>query len=136
MPIKEAIILAGGLGTRLKSVISDLPKCMAPVSGKPFLHWVISYFQKQGVEKFIFSLGYKHEIIEEYLNKEFTIRKSPVAIQLSIEETPLGTGGAIKLACEKATEQNVTIINGDTFFKINLQQLSSFHQEDKADCTL
>ena len=136
MPIKEAIILAGGLGTRLKSVISDLPKCMAPVSGKPFLHWVISYFQKQGVEKFIFSLGYKHEIIEEYLNKEFTIRQSPVAIQLSIEETPLGTGGAIKLACEKATEQNVTIINGDTFFKINLQQLSSFHQEDKADCTL
>jgi D-glycero-alpha-D-manno-heptose 1-phosphate guanylyltransferase len=132
----EAIILAGGLGTRLKSVISDLPKCMAPVAGKPFLHWVISYFQKHGIEKFIFSLGYKHEIIEEYLNEEFTIHHSPFTIQLSIEKEPLGTGGAIKLACKKATEQNVTIINGDTFFKIDLQQLSSFHQEQNADCTL
>jgi D-glycero-alpha-D-manno-heptose 1-phosphate guanylyltransferase len=128
----EAIILAGGLGTRLKSVISDLPKCMAPVAGKPFLHWVIAYFQKQGIEKFIFSLGYKHEIIEEYLNKELSI----INYQLSIEKEALGTGGAIKLACQKATGQNVTIINGDTFFKINLHQLSSFHQEHNADCTL
>ncbi|HEX4373404.1 MAG TPA: nucleotidyltransferase family protein [Puia sp.] len=132
MPVKEAIILAGGLGTRLKSVISDLPKCMAPVAGKPFLYWVINYFQKQGIEKFIFSLGYKHEIIEEYLNKELSIINS----QFSIEKEPLGTGGAIKLACEKATEQNVTVINGDTFFKIDLQRLSSFHQEYNADCTL
>jgi D-glycero-alpha-D-manno-heptose 1-phosphate guanylyltransferase len=73
MPSKEAIILAGGLGTRLKSVISDLPKCMAPIAGKPFLHWVIAYFEKQGIEKFIFALGYKHEIIEEYLAKEPSI---------------------------------------------------------------
>lgn len=132
MPIKEAIILAGGLGTRLRSVIADLPKCMAPVAGKPFLHWVIAYFKKKGIEKFIFSLGYRHEIIEEYLKKELSI----ISYQLSVEEEPLGTGGAIKLACEKATEQNVTVINGDTFFKINLQQLSLFHQEQNADCTL
>jgi D-glycero-alpha-D-manno-heptose 1-phosphate guanylyltransferase len=132
MPLQQAIILAGGLGTRLRSAVPDLPKCMAPVAGKPFLHWVVSYFEKQGIEKFIFSLGYKHEIIEEYLNKELSI----INYQLSIEEEPLGTGGAIKLACEKATEQNVTIINGDTFFKIDLHQLSSFHQNQNADCTL
>jgi D-glycero-alpha-D-manno-heptose 1-phosphate guanylyltransferase len=132
MLIKEAIILAGGLGTRLRSAIPDLPKCMAPVAGKPFLHWVVVYFQKQGIEKFIFSLGYKHEIIEEYLKKELSI----INYQLSIEKEPLGTGGAIQLACEKATEKNVAVINGDTFFKIDLQKLSAFHQEKNADCTL
>jgi D-glycero-alpha-D-manno-heptose 1-phosphate guanylyltransferase len=56
--IKESIILAGGLGTRLRNVIPDLPKCMAPVSGRPFLFYVINYLRSQGIEKFIFSLGY------------------------------------------------------------------------------
>ena len=62
------IILAGGLGTRLRSVVSDLPKCMAPVNNKPFLGYVIEYFQQQGINDFIFSLGYMHEIIEDYLH--------------------------------------------------------------------
>ena len=66
--LKEAIILAGGLGTRLRSVVSDLPKCMAPVAGQPFLKYVIRYLLSQGIEKFIFSLGYKHEAIEEFLD--------------------------------------------------------------------
>ena len=69
--VKEAIILAGGLGTRLRSIVSDLPKCMAPVADQPFLKHVIRYLLSQGVEKFIFSLGYKHEIIEGFLNNEF-----------------------------------------------------------------
>jgi len=136
MIIKEAIILAGGLGTRLRSAIPDLPKCMAPIDGKPFLHYVVAYFKKQGIEKFIFSLGYKHEMIEEFLKKEFTINYSPFTIQLSIEKDPLGTGGAIKLACTKATEQSIAVINGDTFFKIDLPQLSSFYKMHNADCTL
>ncbi|HSZ86901.1 MAG TPA: sugar phosphate nucleotidyltransferase, partial [Puia sp.] len=72
------------------------------------------------------------EIIEEYLKKELSI----INYQLSIEKEPLGTGGAIQLACEKATEKNVAVINGDTFFKIDLQKLSAFHQEKNADCTL
>jgi D-glycero-alpha-D-manno-heptose 1-phosphate guanylyltransferase len=65
MQIKEAIILAGGLGTRLRNAVPDLPKCMAPVAGRPFLFYVINYLRSQGIEKFIFSLGYKHEVIEE-----------------------------------------------------------------------
>ena len=65
--IKEAIILAGGLGTRLRDTVPDLPKCMAPVAGRPFLFYVINYLRSQGIEKFIFSLGYKHELIEDYL---------------------------------------------------------------------
>src|SRR4051812_11884767 len=104
------IILAGGLGTRLRSVVSDLPKCMAPVNGKPFLAYVIDDFQKQGITEFIFSVGYKQEAIEEYLNKELSTPVPPNAginYQLSIEEEPLGTGGAIKKACSLVNNQNV-----------------------------
>ena len=68
--ITEAIILAGGLGTRLRSAVPDLPKSMAPVAGKPFLSYVINYFKRQGIGRFIFCLGYKHELIEQYLQHE------------------------------------------------------------------
>ncbi|MBS1948253.1 MAG: nucleotidyltransferase family protein [Bacteroidetes bacterium] len=132
MAVKQAIILAGGLGTRLRSAVPDLPKCMAPVCGKPFLHYVIRYFHQQGIEKFIFSLGYKHEMIEEYLDKEL-----PAANYVSsIEEEPLGTGGAIKLACSRATGKTVLVLNGDTLFKVNVSKLTAFHDLHRAECTL
>ena len=130
--IKEAIILAGGLGTRLRSVVADLPKCMAPVNGIPFLHFVIEYLQKQGIEGFIFSLGYKSESIIEYLDEQYpTLNK-----QYAIEAEPLGTGGAIKLACKLATGDNVFILNGDTMFRIDAEWVSAFHHSNGADCTL
>ncbi len=132
MKITQAIILAGGLGTRLRSVVSDLPKCMAPVAGRPFLFYVINFLRSQGVEKFIFSLGYKHEIIEDYLNDQF----STLNFQCSIEKEPLGTGGAIQLACQLATEKNVLIVNGDTLFKINGKEVNDFHEQQSAECTL
>lgn len=134
--ITEAIILAGGLGTRLNSVVSDVPKCMAPVNGKPFIAYVIEYLNSQGIVKFIFSLGYKHEMIVDYLKNEFTIHDSQFTIQYSIENEPLGTGGAIKLGCSLAKEKTVLVANGDTFFKIDTQQLSEFHKSYKAHCTL
>lgn len=132
MPIREAIILAGGLGTRLRSVVSDLPKCMAPVAGKPFLHYVIEQLTRQGIDKFIFAVGYKSGAIEAWLNANL----STISYQLSTETEPLGTGGAIKLACEKATEKNIVIINGDTFFNVNIAELSAHHTKHNADCTL
>ena len=130
--ITEAIILAGGLGTRLRSVVPDLPKCMAEVAGKPFLYHVTKYYRQQGINKFIFSLGYKHEVIEDYLRKAF----SDLTYTVSIESDPLGTGGAIYLACSKATSENVLVLNGDTLFEINLQSLSDFHDSKNAACTL
>lgn len=137
--IKECIILAGGLGTRLRSVVSELPKCMAPVAGKPFLHYVISYLQKQGIEKFIFSVGYKSESIIKYIEEEtknYKLQTTNFQIQFSIEAKPLGTGGAIKLSAAKATEKNVLVVNGDTLFSIDVSKLSAFHQMCGADCTL
>lgn len=130
--INEAIILAGGLGTRLRSIVPDLPKCMAEVAGKPFLHYVINYYRQQGIENFIFSLGYKHEVIEDYLNREF----ADLAYTASVETQPLGTGGAIYAACLKATGKNVLVLNGDTLFEINLRLLCDFHDKTNADCTL
>ena len=127
-----SIILAGGLGTRLKDTVPDLPKCMAPVNGKPFLFYVINELRLQGIEKFIFSLGYKHEVIETYLKDNFPT----LSYECVIEEEPLGTGGAIKLACEKSTEKNVLIANGDTLFKINISALVAVHEKNNAGCTL
>jgi D-glycero-alpha-D-manno-heptose 1-phosphate guanylyltransferase len=130
--IREAIILAGGLGTRLRSVVSELPKCMAPVGGKPFLHYVIAHLQKQGVDKFIFSIGYKSEAIINYVDEQY----STFNIQYSIENEPLGTGGAIRLACNKATHKNILVLNGDTLFSIDILKLSTLHKVNNADCTL
>lgn len=132
MQIKEAIILAGGLGTRLRAAVPDLPKCMAPVAGHPFLTYVIRFLLSQGIEKFIFSLGYRHEIIKEFLNTQYPT----LNIQYSTEDEPLGTGGAIKLACDKATETTVLVVNGDTLFKAKADQLFNFHQQHTAECTL
>ncbi|NOT52694.1 MAG: HAD-IIIA family hydrolase [Chitinophagaceae bacterium] len=132
MLVKEAIILAGGLGTRLRDTIPDLPKCMAPVAGRPFLFYVINYLRSQGIEKFIFSLGYKHEAIEDYLDDQF----STLNYQLSIEDEPLGTGGAIQLACFKTTEENVLVANGDTIFSVDLHDAFTFHLHNMAECTL
>ena len=130
--IKEAIILAGGLGTRLRDTVPDLPKCMAPVAGRPFLFYVINYLRSQEIEKFIFSLGYKHELVEAYLADQF----ATLAYQVAVEEEPLGTGGAIQLALGKATEKNVVIANGDTLFKADLEKASRFHFNHHAECTV
>lgn len=132
MKIREAVILAGGLGTRLRNTVPDLPKCMAPVAGKPFLFYVIAYFQKQGIEKFILSLGYKHEVIENYIKTEF----ANDAFTFSVENEPLGTGGAIKMATTQSSEKTVLLLNGDTFFKVDLNKLASFHHICGAHCTL
>lgn len=130
--IKEALILAGGLGTRLRSVVADTPKCMAPVAGKPFLHYVISSLQQNGIENFIFSVGYMHEVIEAWLRNNY----STLNYIISLEEEPLGTGGAIKLACNKALEKNIIVANGDTLYKTDCNLLSQFHKEKNAACTL
>jgi D-glycero-alpha-D-manno-heptose 1-phosphate guanylyltransferase len=132
MQANEAIILAGGFGTRLKEAVPDLPKCMAPVAGQPFLFHVINYLRSCGIEKFIFSLGYKHEIIEQYLEEKYPT----LDYQAVVEEQPLGTGGAIRLACSYAAGKQVVATNGDTIFKADIKALSDFHQQVDADCTL
>jgi D-glycero-alpha-D-manno-heptose 1-phosphate guanylyltransferase len=125
------IILAGGLGTRLRPVVNDLPKPMAPINGKPFLHYIFLYLQKQGVKEAVLSVGYKHEVIQAYFGNEYC----GIKIRYSIEEEPLGTGGAIKKACSMC-EGLVLVVNGDTFFDIDLGVLLQQHFDTVSEMTL
>lgn len=130
--ISEAIILAGGLGTRLRDAVPDLPKCMAPVAGHPFLYYIIRYLESQGVKSFVFSLGYRHDVVEEFLRNHFpTLDYTCV-----IEPAPLKTGGAIKLALSAVEGDDVLVMNGDTLFKVGLKDLEAVHLEKQAECTL
>ena len=131
--IKEAIILAGGLGTRLRSVVADMPKCMAPVNDQlPFIDILLAFLKREGIEHFIFSLGYKSEIVIAHLDKTFPeLFKTYV-----IEDEPLGTGGAIKKAIQEVKEDNVLIINGDTYFNISVKELTDLHFAKHASCTI
>jgi len=115
----EAIVLAGGKGTRLQSVVSDVPKPMAPIDNKPFLEYILSYLKKNGVNRVILSVGYKGDIIKSYFNGSF----EGMELVYSNEEEPLGTGGAIKKALSQAKTNKLYIINGDTFFNVNLEEL-------------
>ncbi|OIN33718.1 D-glycero-D-manno-heptose 1-phosphate guanosyltransferase [Campylobacter jejuni] len=114
----QAIILCGGLGTRLKSVIKDIPKPMAPINDKPFLEFIFEYLKKQGIKEVILAVSYKYEVIKEYFKDEFL----GIKIKYSIEKEPLGTGGAIKEAL-KFVKNEVYVLNGDTFFDIDLSKL-------------
>lgn len=126
-----AIILAGGLGTRLRGVINDLPKTMAPVNGKPFLHYVFKYLVRQKISAVVLSIGYKRESIQEYFGNKYL----GISIQYAIEEEPLGTGGGIKKAFELIHDY-AFVLNGDTFFDIDLSEMKKFGFETSADISL
>lgn len=129
---KEAIILAGGLGTRLQKVVGDLPKPMADINGKPFLAYLLNFLIEQGIEKAILSVGYKHEVIKSY----FKDRYKSLKIEYSIETEPLGTGGGIKKAVGLSGSETVFVLNGDTFFNISLKKLLQFHHANRSDITI
>jgi D-glycero-alpha-D-manno-heptose 1-phosphate guanylyltransferase len=127
----EAIVLAGGMGTRLRPVVSDIPKCMAPVAGKPFLHYLLTSLETAGFKHVILALGYKHEIIEEYVRKGWKIKITSV-----IETQPLGTGGAVKFALAKSSCKDVFVLNGDTFLNVDYRQMHNFYVKANTKATL
>lgn len=129
----DAIILAGGRGTRLRSVVPDLPKPMAPIHDRPFLEYQLDYWMKQGIQRFIFSVGYKWETIRSYFGRQF----KGIEIVYSIEEKPLGTGGGM-LQALKARRYSAPflVLNGDTMFKVDLAKLKSFHYKKEAKVTI
>ena len=130
--LDTVIILAGGLGTRLKSILPETPKCLAPINNKPFVGLLINYLKNQGVTNFIFSLGYKSELVVNYLRDEF----GDTNIDYSIEDEQLGTGGAIKLALSRVLSDDFLVINGDTFFNNNLNLFYIFHKQNNSKFTI
>lgn len=115
----EAIILAGGFGTRLRHVVKDVPKPMAPVAGHPFLRYIVEEVIRQGVTRIIIAVHYKKEEIMSYFRDKY----KGVPIIYSVEEEPLFTGGAVKKAMMNCTEEYVWIINGDTYFDVPMQHM-------------
>lgn len=128
----KAIILAGGKGTRLQSVVSELPKPMAMVGGKPFLEILLKQLQKNSIRDVILSVGYKRDVIIDFFGTEY----EGVNIEYCIETVPLGTGGAVKKAIEESCEERYFVINGDTFFDIDFDLLKETHEKRRDDITI
>lgn len=128
----EAIVLAGGLGTRLQGVIGAQPKCMAPVNGRPFLGYLLDYLERQQCTRAIMSLGFKHRVVIDWLEEQYL----QFELDCAVENEPLGTGGGILAAMEDAATEHVAIINGDTMFDVDLQKMMEFHKANNAVATL
>lgn len=128
----QVLILAGGLGTRLRSVVSDRPKPMADINGKPFLEYLISNLVNNGYKDFILAVGYKKENIIDHFKDGANFKCN---IEYSIENEPLGTGGAIANA-KKLIKDDILVLNGDTFFNIDFKSFEKFHNEKKSQYTL
>lgn len=116
----KAIILAGGRGKRLRPITDYVPKPLVPIKNIPIIEWQIKYLKKFEVDQVIICAGYKHEMIENYLDS----KKSGIKIQFSIEKSPLGTGGAIKKAGKIIKDKSFLVLNGDVITNLNLRKLS------------
>ncbi len=128
----EAIVLAGGFGTRLQKVVAEVPKPMAPVAGKPFLQRILDDLAAQNIRHVILAVGYLHQTIVSYFGDAY----KNMRISYSIETEPLGTGGGIRYAMRFLEGNNAFIINGDTFFAVDLEKFYAFHAEKNAQLTL
>jgi D-glycero-alpha-D-manno-heptose 1-phosphate guanylyltransferase len=120
----EAIVLAGGKGTRLAGHLDGRPKPMADIGGRPFLELLLERLASQGVRRIILSVGYLGDTIRRHFGDSY----QGLDICYAVEETPLGTGGAIKNALQSATHSDVFVVNGDTFLKLDYRSMFAAHR--------
>lgn len=126
----SAIILAGGLGTRLRSVVPELPKPMAGVAGRPFLEHQLDYWIGQGIRRFVLSVGYQHEAIVNHFGDAY----NGAVLDYVVEAEPLGTGGGLLLAVDRlGGDEPFLVLNGDTYFAVDLAALDAFADARDAD---
>lgn len=131
--MSSAVILAGGLGTRLRSAVPDIPKPMALVHGRPFLEYQMRYWVAQGVNHFVLSIGYKYQTIISHFGSKF----EGATLEYVVEESPLGTGGGLLMAIEKLDKDKYfLLLNGDTYFSVELNVLTDFAVKNNADWCL
>jgi len=129
---KEVIILAGGLGTRLRNVVQNVPKPMANINGKPFLEYLLNYLAFYNIEHVILAVGHKSNVIKKHFKNRF----KDILITYSEEKELLGTGGAIKQSLEFTDSEDVLILNGDTFFDVDLKNFYQLHKDKNSNLTL
>ncbi len=129
----QAIILAGGKGERLRAEVPDLPKPLAPINGRPFLEYQMSYWIAQGVDRFVLSVGNKAQMVIEKIGNRF----GDAAVAYAVEDRPQGTGGAVLLAIRQLPKNEpFLVLNGDTYFDVPLADVRCFHEERRSDWTL
>src|SRR5258708_17243182 len=120
----SALVLAGGLGTRLRSVFDGAPKCMAPVAGRYFLEYLLDWLRSFNIKDLILCVGHKSDQIQNWLGNG---SKWGVHVRYSVEEELLGTGGALKLAGKLLSGELCLVVNGDSFLNVDLQEMHRFH---------
>ncbi len=128
----DVVILAGGMGTRLRPVVQDIPKPMASIDGLPFLSFLFNYLTDYHVERAVLSVGYQHQTIQTFFSKRY----SNIQIEYAVEDTPLGTGGAVKHAVQAIEGDSFYLMNGDTFFDVDLDAMAKAHQLFDNDITI
>ena len=128
----EAIVLAGGLGTRLRETVPNLPKPMAPIGSRPFLTYLLENLSQQGVGRVVLSVGYRHEQISRYFGDTY----AAMSLIYSIEDAPLGTGGAIRQSMQLVTDDVVFVLNGDTMAAVDYPNMHSRHKAEGAHLTM
>jgi len=128
--LTTAVVLAGGLGTRLRSVVDDRPKPMAEVAGRPFLEHLLRYWHMQGIENFVLSVGYRCKYIQDHFGNSF----AGCRIEYVVEPQPLGTGGGL-LLCQRQLQlvNPFLLLNGDTFFAVKADELQNQASRHDAD---
>ncbi len=134
--INSAIILAGGKGERLRPYTNDRPKVMVELAGKPILAWQIDWLKSHGINKFVITVSYKHEVVEQYFGDG---SKFGIEIDYSVEESPLGRGGGIKKAFSSKLlkgEEDIIVTNGDIISKADLTKMMALHQKENALITI
>jgi D-glycero-alpha-D-manno-heptose 1-phosphate guanylyltransferase len=129
MKFREALILAGGIGSRLKTVVPDRPKPMAEINGRPFIEYVLDDLIEKGVQRVILSVGYKHESILLHFGKSYR----NLELVYAIESQPLGTGGGVANALRYASSDLLFVINGDTYFPVSLVEMEEKFLKTHAD---
>ncbi len=128
----QAVILAGGLGTRLRPIVSNLPKPMAPVGGRPFLEYLLDNLLKQGISHVVLAVGYLRDVIINHFGNSW----HGLTLGYSIEAEPLGTGAALRQAVLDMPDAPTVVMNGDTWLDLDLKSMFEVHQHSGADITV
>lgn len=128
----EAIVLAGGFGTRLRGMLEGLPKPMAPVADRPFLEILLGQLVHAGCARATLSVGHLHDVIERHFGETWR----GMIVDYEVESAPLGTGGAIRAALVRGREEDILVLNGDTFLEADFAAMMHFHAAQGAQLTI
>jgi D-glycero-alpha-D-manno-heptose 1-phosphate guanylyltransferase len=129
----EAVVLAGGLGTRLKETVAGLPKSLAPIGKHPFLSYLLGWLRSQGVTEVILAVGHRRKFIVHHYSRH---KPHGIRLRYSVENTPLGTGGALRNLRSLLEGEEFFVLNGDSIFDVDLHQMLAFHRRRRSEVTL